>query len=90
MKLFYRVKPEEYRSCFDKIRDKFGMNEEVDEARTMLMLDDDSQIERVIGTFDPNTDETAHVRIVLADESLKEFFDSVLGEPYRVKQKECR
>jgi hypothetical protein len=67
------------------IREKFGMQEEVDEARTMLMLDDDSQIERVIGTFDPNTDETAHVRIVLADESLKEFFDSVLGEPYRVK-----
>ncbi|MHA2025069.1 MAG: hypothetical protein ACW98U_04125 [Candidatus Thorarchaeota archaeon] len=85
MKLFYRVKPEDYRGCFDMIREKFGMQEEVDEARTMLMLDDDSQIERVIGTFDPNTDETAHVRIVLADESLKEFFDSVLGEPYRVK-----
>jgi hypothetical protein len=85
MKLFYRVKPEDYPGCFEKIREKFGMHEEVDEARTMLMLDDDSQIERVIGTFDPNTDETAHVRIVLADESLKEFFDSVLGEPYRVK-----
>ncbi len=61
------------------------MHEEVDEARTMLMLDDDSQIERVIGTFDPNTDETAHVRIVLSDISLKEYFDSVLGEPYMVK-----
>jgi hypothetical protein len=61
------------------------MQEEVDEARTMLMLDDDSQIERVTGMFDPNTDETVHVRIVLADESLKEYFDSVLGEPYRVK-----
>jgi hypothetical protein len=61
------------------------MNEEVDEARTMLMLDDDSQIEMVIGTFDPMTDETAHMRIILADDSLKEFFDSVLGEPYRVK-----
>ncbi|MFW9926395.1 MAG: hypothetical protein ACFFDM_06455 [Candidatus Thorarchaeota archaeon] len=85
MKLFYRVRPEDYRDCFDKIREKFGMHEEVDEARTMLMLDDDSQIERVIGTFDPNTDETAHVRIVLSDISLKEYFDSVLGEPYMVK-----
>ena len=85
MKLFYRLSPDEYRNCLDKIRDKFGMNEEVDEARTMLMLDDDSQIEMVIGTFDPMTDETAHMRIILADESLKEFFDSVLGEPYRVK-----
>ncbi len=85
MKLFYRVSLDEYRDCLDKICEKFGMHEEVDEARTMLMLDDDSQIERVIGTFDPMTDETAHVRIVLADESLKEFFDSVLGKPYKVK-----
>ena len=85
MKLFYRVKPEDYRECFDKIQEKFGMHEEVDEARTMLMLDDDSQIERVIGTFDPRSDETVLVRIVLADESLKEFFDSVLGIPYKVK-----
>ncbi len=85
MKLFYRVSPDEYRDCLDKICEKFGMHEEVDEARTMLLLDNDSQIERVIGTFDPMTDETAHVRIVLADESLKEFFDSVLGEPYKVK-----
>jgi len=84
MKLFYRVSPDEYRACLDIIREKFGMLEEVDEARTILMLDDDSQIERVIGTFDPMTDETAHVRIVLVDESLKEFFDSVLGEPYKV------
>ncbi|TET08664.1 MAG: hypothetical protein E3J86_10310 [Candidatus Thorarchaeota archaeon] len=85
MKLFYRVSPDEYRACLDEIREKFGMLEEVDEARTMLLLDDDSQIERVIGTFDPVTDEIAQVRVVLTDESLKEFFDSVLGEPYKVK-----
>ncbi|MFW9868184.1 MAG: hypothetical protein ACFFEL_01030 [Candidatus Thorarchaeota archaeon] len=84
-KLFYRVKPEDYRACFDKIRERFGMHEEIDEARTILMLEDNSQIERVIGSFDPTTDETAHVRIVIADESLKEFFDSVLGTPYKVK-----
>ena len=85
MKLFYKVGPEEYRICMDQIRDKYGMHEEVDEARTILMLDDDSQIERVIGTFDPNSDAFAHVRINLNDESLKEFFDSVLGVPYKVK-----
>ena len=85
MKLFYRVRPEDYRACFDKIIEKFGMHEEVDGAKTMLMLDDDSHIELVSGTFDPSTDETAHVRIVLGDESLKDFFDSVLGVPYKVK-----
>ena len=69
----------------DQIREKFGMHEEVDEARTILMLDDDSQIERVMGTFDPSADDSAHVRIRLNDETLKEFFYSVLGEPYRVK-----
>ncbi|MFW9793795.1 MAG: hypothetical protein ACFFEE_05830 [Candidatus Thorarchaeota archaeon] len=84
MKLFYRVSSDEYHICMEKIRERFGMTEEVDEARTMLLLDDDSQIERVIGTFDPMSDETAHVRIVLADESLREFFDSVLGTPYKV------
>ncbi|MHA1963726.1 MAG: hypothetical protein ACXACG_04410 [Candidatus Thorarchaeota archaeon] len=85
MKLFYKVNPDEYRICMDQIRDKYGMHEEVDEARTILMLDDDSQIERVMGTFDPSSDAFAHVRINLNDESLKEFFDSVLGEPYKVK-----
>ena len=69
----------------DQIRDKYGMHEEIDEARTILMLDDDSQIERVMGTFDPNSDAFAQVRINLNDESLKGFFDSVLGTPYKVK-----
>ena len=85
MKLFYKVRPEEYRECMEKIRDRFTMHEEVDEARTILMLDDDSRIERVMGTFDPNADEFAHVRVNLNDESLKDFFDSVLGIPYNVK-----
>ena len=85
MKLFYKVSPEEYRICMDQIRDKYGMHEEVDEARTILMLDDDSQIERVMGTFDPSLDAFAQVRINLNDESLKDFFDSVLGVPYKIK-----
>lgn len=85
MKLFYKVSPDNYRSCMEKIRERFGMHEEVDEARTILMLDDMSQIERVMGTFDPSEDKFAHVRVNLNDESLKEFFDSVLGQPYKVK-----
>ena len=85
MKLFYKVSPDRYRICIDKIRDEFGMHEEVDEARTILMLDDDSQIERVMCTFDPKSDEFAHVRVNINDVSLRNFFDSVLGEPYRVR-----
>jgi len=85
MKLFYKVSPDKFRECMNKIREKFEMHEEVDEARTILMLDDDSQIERVMGTFDPSHDDFAHVRVNINDESLKEFFDSVLGEPYNVR-----
>jgi hypothetical protein len=86
MKLFYKVSPDKYRACMDEIRNKYSMHEEVDEARTILMLDDDSQIERVMGTFDPSSDAFAHVRVNLNDRSLKEFFDSVLGQPYKVKR----
>lgn len=85
MKLFYKVAPDMYRTCMDQIRERFSMHEEVDEINTILMLDDESQIERVIGTFDPNTDDLAQVRVNLVDESLKTVFDSILGQPYRVK-----
>jgi hypothetical protein len=68
-----------------KIREKYGMNENIDEEKTILSLNDDSKIERVIGSYNPAEDETAHVRVYLEDESLKEFFDSVLGLPYKVK-----
>lgn len=85
MKLFYKVNPDEYRDCLDRIRERFSMHEEVDEARTFLLLDDEDKIERVVGTYDPKTDDVAQVRVTLVDESLKDFFDSVLGEPYRVK-----
>lgn len=85
MKLYYRVKPEDYSRCLEEIRAKFSMHQEVDEVRTTLKTEDQERIERVIGTFDPNQDETAHVRVILEDDSLREYFDSVLGEPYRVK-----
>lgn len=84
MKLYYRVNPEGFRSCMNKIRDNYGMHEEIDEARTVLKLDDEDKIERVIGTFDTDAGE-AQIRVILVDGSLKEFFDSVLGKPYKIK-----
>jgi hypothetical protein len=85
MKLFYKVSPEKYRACMETIRERFGMHEEVDEASTILMLEDNSQVQKVIGTFDPNFDDFAQVKVNLKDKSLKEIFDSILGEPYRVR-----
>ena len=84
MKLYYRVKPEDFRECMNKIREKYGMHEEIDEVRTVLKLDDEDMIERVIGTLDPDEGES-QIRVILGDESLKDFFDSVLGQPYKVK-----
>jgi hypothetical protein len=69
----------------EAIKERFCMNQEVDEAKTFLMLDSEDVIELVSGSYDPKADEMAHVRVVLVDESLKEVFDSILGEPYRVK-----
>jgi hypothetical protein len=85
MRLFYKVRPDVYVNCMRQIRERFAMHEEIDEARTTLMLEDQSRIERVSGTFDPSSDDVAQIRVVLNDESLKEFFDSVLGIPYLVK-----
>ena len=85
MKLFYKIEPSQYREALDKIKEKFGMHEEVDEARTMLLLDSEDTIELVSGMYDPNQDDVAQVRVVLVDDSLRGFFDSILGEPYRVK-----
>ena len=85
MKIFYRVRPDKYRECMDKIREKFGMHEEIDEASTILLLEDKSQVDKVTGTFDPNFDKFAQVNVNLNDKSLKEYFDSILGEPYRVR-----
>lgn len=84
MKLYYRVKPEDFRQCMERIRENYGMHEEIDEVRTILKLDDEDQIERVIGTLDPDAGE-AHVRVILGNSSLREFFDTVLGQPYKVK-----
>ena len=85
MKLFYKVDPSEYSEAMEKIRIRFCMKQEVDEEKTILMLDSEDVIELVSGSYDPNEDEMAHVRVVLVDESLKEIFDSILGEPYRVR-----
>ena len=84
MKLYYKIRPEDFRAMMDRIRDNYGMHEEVDEARTVLKLEDEDLIERVIGTYDPDAGE-CQIRVILGDESLKEFFDSVLGTPYKIK-----
>ena len=84
MKLFYRVNPEDFRTMMDRIRDNYGMHEEVDEVHTILKLEEEDLIERVIGTYDPDAGEF-QVRVILGDESLKDFFDSVLGQPYKIK-----
>jgi hypothetical protein len=85
VRLYYRVSTEDYARCIETIQSEFGMNQEVDEERTTLTLDDESRIELVRGTFDPKSDEFAHVRVVLVDVKLRSYFDSVLGEPYKVK-----
>jgi len=85
VKLFYYVDPLAYEPSMKKVREKFGMHQEVDEDKTILMLDDKSKIELVTGSYDPGHDEKALVRVVLIDATLKSFFDSVFGEPYRIK-----
>jgi len=85
LKLFYKVDPNEYPEKMKKIREEFGMNEDIDEEKTILSLNDRERIERVIGSYDPTEDETAQVRVYLEDDSLRTFFDSLLGEPFRVK-----
>ncbi|MHA1771790.1 MAG: hypothetical protein ACTSYL_07655 [Candidatus Thorarchaeota archaeon] len=85
MKLYYRIDPATLREKIKRVKQEFEMHEEIDEEDTFLTLDDESRIELVRASYDPNSDETAHVRVVINDESLRQFFDSVFGEPYRVK-----
>ncbi len=86
MKLFYKVNPEEYRSCMDQVKDHFNMHEEVDEEKTILLLDDETKIEKVTGSYNPMEDEVAKVRVILVDPSFREYFNSIFGEPYKEKR----
>ena len=85
MKLFYRVDPAQYGEMMDQVKEHFQMHEEVDEEKTMLLMEDETKIELVSGSYNPHTDDIASIRVVLVDDSLRDFFDSVFGEPYRVK-----
>ncbi|MHA2191135.1 MAG: hypothetical protein ACXAEN_20010 [Candidatus Thorarchaeota archaeon] len=85
MKLFYKISPSIYREAMERVRVEFNMHEEIDEARTLLMLEDISRIELVSGMYDPVEGDVAMIRVVINDETLKEFFDSVFGVPYKVK-----
>ncbi|MHA1962917.1 MAG: hypothetical protein ACW99U_22235 [Candidatus Thorarchaeota archaeon] len=88
--MFYKISPSIYREAMERVRVEFNMHEEImheeiDEARTLLMLEDISRIELVSGMYDPVEGDVAMIRVVLNDETLKEFFDSVFGVPYKVK-----
>ncbi|MHA1481332.1 MAG: hypothetical protein ACTSQZ_07925 [Candidatus Thorarchaeota archaeon] len=85
VKLFYKIDPAQFRNVMDTIRDKFMMHEDIDEDKTILNLDSEDVIEQITGSYNPVEDEIANIRVVLVDESLREYFDSVLGEPYRIK-----
>ncbi|MFX0046274.1 MAG: hypothetical protein ACFE8Z_10540 [Candidatus Hermodarchaeota archaeon] len=77
--------PTRYRDLMNKVRDEFNLHEEIDEERTTLTREEEERIELVRGSFDPSDDDVAMVRVVILDDSLREFFDSVFGEPYKVK-----
>ena len=85
VKLFYKIEPAEYSEAMEKIRTHFSMHQDVDEDKTILNLDSEDIIEQIVGSYNPVEDDIAKIRVVLVDESLREFFDSVLGEPYKVK-----
>ena len=84
-KLYYKINSDEYEDAMDKIQAKFNMHKDVDEEKTILNMDGEDIIEQIVGSYDPMEDDEAKVRIVLVDESLRSYFDSILGEPYKVK-----
>ncbi len=86
MKLFYRIEPSKYQSCMERIEEEFEMHKETDEDKTILMLDDETKIVKVSGSYFPGEDDMAMIKVILADDTLRDFFDSVLGQPYRVKR----
>lgn len=86
MKLFYKVNPSKYRELMNRVRDEFSLHEAIDEEKTTLTREEEERIELVRGSFDPSEDDLAMVRVVILDDSLKVFFDSVFGEPYKVKR----
>lgn len=85
VKLFYKVDPDKYAELMEAIRARFEMHKEVDEEKTILMLENQEAIELVTGSYNPSHDEMAQVRVVLNDAALKPVFDSILGQPYLVK-----
>ena len=71
----------------NKVRDELNLHAETDEERTTLSPErEDERIELVRGSFDPSEDDIAMVRVVILDDSLRSYFDSVFGEPYKVKR----
>jgi hypothetical protein len=77
--------PSKFREAMKRVRDELELHEEIDEEKTILIPKDETQIEQVVGSFSPMEDEIAKVRVILVDESLRSYFDSLFGEPYKVK-----
>lgn len=85
VKLFYKLDPSDFRQAMNKIRDELELHEEIDEEKTILIPKDETQIEQVVGSYDPMGDKVAKVRVILIDVSLRDYFNSILGEPYKEK-----
>ena len=85
-KLFYRVDPADYAERMKAVKEKFGMHEEIDEEKTILMLDDESRITKITGSYHPGEDDVAMVKVILNDKSLRDYFNSVFEEPYKEKR----
>ena len=85
MKLFYRVPPGRHREAMDRIRDELNLHEEVDEDRIILLAETEDRVIKVTCSYDPRSDDEAYIKVILADDTLEEFFRSVFGEPFRKK-----
>ena len=85
-KLFYKVRPGEYRELMKRVREKYNLHEDIDEEKTILTADDEDTIIKISGSFDPSSDDVAKVKVILADSTLRNYFNSVFGEPYKERR----
>jgi hypothetical protein len=85
VKLFYKIEPSEFREAMSKIKEELKLHEEIDEEKTILIPKNEILLEQVVGSYDPMEDKIAKVRVILIGRSLRDYFNSVLGEPYKVK-----
>jgi hypothetical protein len=85
-KLFYKVSPDEYKEMMRQVREKYNLHEDIDEDKTILTADDEESIIKVSASFDPSSDDVAKVKVILVDAALRDYFNSVFGEPYKERR----